>query len=231
MHKTVHPLCGTSKVAVERMDFFVIRRFFAKWKPVEIALLLAMGICLLAGGLLLKEQERLAGQVIRLHVLANSDTEADQALKLQVRDAVLAETERLLDGVESRQEAEMVLRDHLPQLEKIAQQEVNAAKAEYAVWTELEMRDFPTKEYDGFALPAGEYLALRVLIGEGNGQNWWCVAFPPLCTVAASDVAMTALAAGMDEEDVRLIMEEDGYLLKFKCVEWWQMLRRRLENK
>ena len=203
---------------------------FTSWKRVEIALLLALSICLLSGGLSLKQQERLAGQVVRLHVLANSDSAEDQALKLQVRDAVLREAEGLLAGIDSQSAAEEVLRDHLPQLRQAALQTVKEAGAAYGVDAQLAMTNFPTKEYEGFALPAGEYLALRILIGEAAGQNWWCVAFPPLCTAAASDVAVTALAAGMAEEDVRLMVEEDGYVLKFKCVELWQELRRRLET-
>ena len=81
-------------------------------------------------------------------------------------------------------------------------------------------------EYDGFTLPAGEYLALRVIIGEGQGQNWWCVVFPPLCTAASADVPASALAAGFSEEEVNLITEENqGYVLKFKAVEWWETLK------
>lgn len=203
---------------------------FTSWKWIEIALFLALAVCLLSGGMSLKRQERLAGQVVRLHVLANSDSAEDQALKLQVRDAVLQETEALLAGVDSRRAAEEVLQTHLPQLRQAALRTVEEAGAAYGVDAELAVTDFPTKKYEGFALPAGEYLALRILIGEATGQNWWCVAFPPLCTAAASDVAVTALAAGMEAEDVRLMVEEDGYVLKFKCVELWQELRCRLET-
>ena len=78
----------------------------------------------------------------------------------------------------------------------------------------------------GFSLPAGEYLALRILIGAGAGQNWWCVVFPPLCTAASADVPETALAAGLTEDQVSLMTEEDsGYVLKFKAVEWWEQLK------
>lgn len=94
---------------------------------------------------------------------------------------------------------------------------------------ELAETSFPTKEYDGFALPAGEYLALRVLIGEAAGQNWWCVVFPPLCTAAASDVPAVALDAGLTDQEVALITEADeGYILKFKSVELWQTLKAKL---
>jgi len=85
--------------------------------------------------------------------------------------------------------------------------------------------EFPTKEYDGFTLPAGEYLALRVIIGEGVGQNWWCVVFPPVCTTAGVDLPVSALAAGFEEEEIRLVTEEGGYVLKLKTVELWERLR------
>lgn len=201
------------------------------WKPIEIALLAGLAICLLSGGLATQTQKQLADQVVRLHVLANSDSEADQELKLEVRDAVTERTTALLRGISGRQEAETILRQYLPELKQLAQAQVIASGYGYPVDVELAITDFPTKEYDGFALPAGEYLALRVLIGDAAGQNWWCVVFPPLCTAAASDVAVTALAAGLDEEQVRLITEQDGYILKFKAVEWWQRLREVIENK
>ena len=92
----------------------------------------------------------------------------------------------------------------------------------------MELADtaFPTKEYDGFTLPAGNYLALRVIIGEGAGQNWWCVVFPPLCTAAAEEVPAAALSAGLSQEEVGLITEEkQGYVLKFKSVELWEHIQ------
>lgn len=135
---------------------------------------------------------------MRLHVLANSDTEEDQALKLLVRDAVLERATEILEQSADRAEAEIRLRESLPELEAIAEETVRATGYDYAVTAELEDTAFPTKEYDGFSLPAGEYLALRILIGEGVGQNWWCVVFPPLCTAASADVPETALAAGPD---------------------------------
>ena len=195
---------------------------FRLWKTVEIALLVGLVLCV-------NTQNRLAEKVVRLHVLANSDSEADQALKLEVRDAILQRTEALLKESDSRQEAETLLRQHLSELRSLAEQRIAEAGYGYPVDIVLEFAEFPTKEYDGFSLPAGEYLALRVLIGAAAGQNWWCVVFPPLCTTAASDVAVTALAAGMEPKDVQMILEEDGYVLRFKTVEWWQALSQRLE--
>ena len=161
---------------------------------------------------------------------ANSDTEEDQALKLLVRDAVLERATEILEQSADRAEAEIRLWESLPELEAIAEETVRANGYDYAVTAELEDTAFPTKEYDGFSLPAGEYLALRILIGEGAGQNWWCVVFPPLCTAASADVPETALAAGLTEDQVSLMTEEDGgYQLKFKAVELWERLKAALE--
>ena len=193
---------------------------------VELALLLGTAVFLLTGAWALNTQRDLADRVVRLHVLANSDSEEDQALKLLVRDAVLERATALLEQTESRAEAEALLRESLPELETIAEETVRANGYSYAVTAELEDTSFPTKEYDGFSLPAGEYLALRILIGEGAGQNWWCVVFPPLCTAASADVPETALAAGFTEDQVGLMTKEDsGYVLKFKAVEWWEQLK------
>ena len=199
-----------------------------KW--FEIALMLAAASFLVTGALAHGTQQQLADKVVRLHVLANSNSEADQALKLRVRDAVLERTETLLEESAGRREAEGLLRGELLELERIAAEEIAAAGYDYPVTAELTDTEFPTREYDGFTLPAGKYLALRVVIGEGAGRNWWCVVFPPLCAAASADVPAAALAAGLDMEEVRLITEEDrGYILKFKAVEWWETLRARLE--
>lgn len=192
----------------------------------EIALLLGVAVCLLSGAKALHTQDELADKVVRLHVLANSDSEEDQALKLQVRDAVLDRAEALLAQTVSREEAEGKLRGQLLEFERLAEAVVRDSGYDYEVTAELADTEFPTREYEGFTLPAGEYLALRILIGEAAGRNWWCVVFPPLCTAASADVPASAMAAGFTEDEVRLITEEDqGYVLKFKAVEFWETLR------
>ena len=197
-----------------------------KLKFFEIALLIGLAVFLTSGALALRTQDELADKVVRLHVLANSDSEEDQALKLRVRDVVLERATAILEQSADRREAESRLRGQLLELERIAAKEIAAEGYDYPVTVNLENTDFPTKEYDGFTLPAGEYLALRVIIGEGKGRNWWCVVFPPLCTAASADVPASALAAGFSEEEVRLITEENqGYVLKFKAVEWWETLK------
>jgi len=165
--------------------------------------------------------------MIRLHVIANSDEDADQVLKLQVRDRVLTLAEDILRSADSREAAIAQLEAELPAVESAAAREIARQGYHYGVTAQLERAEFPRKTYDGFALPAGEYTALRVVIGEGKGQNWWCVVFPPLCTTAATDRAETAIAAGWEQDDLDLVTEENtGYVLKFRSLELWETIRR-----
>ena len=202
-----------------------------KLRQLEIALLIGVAAALIWGAGSLGTQRELADRVVRLHVLANSDSEADQALKLKVRDQILKVAEPVLEDSSDREEARAALSAALPELEQAAEETIAAAGYDYSVTARLEETSFPTREYDGFALPAGEYLALRVVIGAGAGQNWWCVVFPPLCAAASADVPTVAVAAGLSEDQVSLITEADqGYQLKFKAVEWWSTLRQKLEG-
>ena len=147
----------------------------------ELALLLALAVTLLWGAWSLHRQDDLQEKMIRLHVIANSDSDADQTLKLCVRDAVLCRAEEILRQSADMTEARARLRDSLPDIGDAAAQELAAQGSGYSVSVALEDTEFPRKTYDGFALPTGEYLALRVVIGAGEGRNWWCVMFPPLC--------------------------------------------------
>lgn len=197
---------------------------------IEIALFVGIAAALLWGIGAVRTQQEISDKVVRLHVVANSDSEEDQALKLRVRDAILARTTALLEASDDRSEAEGLIRGQLLELEDIAAREITAAGYDYSVEARLAELDFPTREYESFTLPAGNYLALQVVIGEGEGKNWWCVVFPPLCTAAAAEVPASALAAGFSEEEVRLITEEDrGYVLKFKTLEWLEMLKEKLK--
>ena len=201
-----------------------------KLKLLEIALMLgARALLVPSGALALQTGDQLAEKVVRLHVIANSDSDADQALKLQVRDRVLERAEALLRQCESRQDAEKLLESRLFELRRIALEEIRDNGFDYDAVVRLTEMDFPTREYDSFTLPAGKYLALRVVIGEGAGRNWWCVVFPPLCAAASADVPASALAAGLSEEQVGLITESDGYIIKSKLVEFWEQLRNNAE--
>ena len=192
----------------------------------EAALFLAFGLTLTTSVWSSASASALAGQVLRLHVVANSDTQEDQVLKLQVRDAVLEQADLLLEDVTDRGEAEAVLSQQLQALAEAGAAVVAGAGYDYPVTVSLEDCWFPTKVYDGFSLPAGTYRALRIVIGEGGGQNWWCVVFPPLCLGSVTEeVASTAAQAGLSEDQVSLITGRDGgYVVKFKLMEWWDSL-------
>ena len=188
----------------------------------ELALLVGVALAALLGARLDGAQAALADQVLRLHVLANSDSAEDQALKLQVRDRVLEEAARYLEQAADRDEAEELLRAHLYELAAAGAEAVGEAGYDYPVTASLaEDCWFPTKTYTDFALPAGQYTALRVEIGAGAGQNWWCVVFPPLCLGSVSEtVEETAAEAGLTEDQMSLITGEDeGYVVKFKAIE------------
>lgn len=193
----------------------------ARW---EWALLIAILVSFAWGAWADRTQQQLSDKVLRLHVLANSDSEADQALKLKVRDSVLEAASAILADCPDRETAEQRLSAALPEIENAARARIAAEGGEQTVTAELRPTVFPTREYEDFTLPAGEYLALRVVLGEGEGHNWWCVVFPPLCAETTSSLSQTAMAAGLTEEEVALITESDGYQLKFKAVELWEKL-------
>lgn len=195
------------------------RQRLRRW---ELALMLGIAFAALIGPWLGAQRAELAQKVVRLHVVANSDREEDQALKLQVRDAVLRQVEPLLRD-KDRAESLAILRDTLPELGQAAADAVAQAGYRYPVRLSVEEAWFPTKEYQDFALPAGTYTALRVELGEARGKNWWCVVFPPLCL---GSVTQQAAQAGFTQDELGLITGEDeGYMIRFKLMEWWEELK------
>ena len=175
------------------------------------------------------QQTDLAEKVLRLHVVASSDTAADQALKLKVRDRVLETARPLLTESKNAAEAEAVLTENLPALTEAAQREVRSRGCSDAVTVTLEDAWFPTRTYGTVALPAGTYRALRVVIGAGEGHNWWCVVFPSLCLPAVSETSLRT--AGLSGEDIALLTEESPrYVFRFKTIEWWEELKHSLSR-
>ncbi|MBR5791947.1 MAG: stage II sporulation protein R [Ruminiclostridium sp.] len=170
------------------------------------------------------QQGELADQIIRLHVIANSDSAADQALKLRVRDEVLLQAEDLLQGSESPQEAASILEDNLTALTHAAAQAARQAGQPCAVRVCLDETWFPTKNQGKLTLPAGEYQALRVILGQGEGKNWWCVVFPSLAMPAVSEESVPV--GGFTGEEYALITEANqSYVFRFKALEWWGMCK------
>lgn len=182
--------------------------------------LLLGAVCVLSAAVLAeREQRALSEKLIRLHVIAASDSEADQSMKLLVRDAVLAEIGE--QDWTSREEAAAWLTDRLPALEAAAEETLRASGSAQTAAVTLSREHYPTRNYPGFSLPAGEYLSLRVVIGEGEGKNWWCVVYPSLCSAAQSELPAKAASAGFSDREIRLITADtDGVKLKFKLLEW-----------
>ena len=185
--------------------------------PWEAAALLALCAALVLGLWAERRQTALSEHVIRLHVIAASDSAADQAEKLRVRDAVLSLAGERLSGTADADAAAEALRGALPDIAALAAQ-VSGRSAR----AELGRESYPTRTYEGFSLPAGTYTSLRVTLGEGAGRNWWCVVYPPLCTAAAEEIRQTA---ALPEEDLRLISGKDGEVVfRFRVIEWWEKL-------
>ena len=169
-------------------------------------------------------EEKIYDSVVRLHVLANSDSEADQALKLKVRDAILAHTSPKVIDSKSREEAISILQGELEEIKRIAREVVASEGYSYTVDVTLTIEEYPTRNYESMSFPSGEYVSLRVLIGEAAGQNWWCVLFPPLCLSSATEKIKNEeafIAVGLNSDQYKIITETDGttYYLRFKLLE------------
>ena len=180
----------------------------------ETAALLALSLCLCAGAWGQGRQADISGALVRLHVLAASDAPEEQALKLRVRDAVLDYLRPALAEAENAEEAKTILRQDL---DGIARAAAGAAEGR-TVRVSLSREAYPTRAYEGFTLPAGRYDSLRVVLGEGEGHNWWCVVFPPLCLSAAEAEPMQSV---MSPGGFALVCDGEGCTLRFKTVELW----------
>ncbi len=189
---------------------------------VTLAIFILIGI-LLVGVLPTHGESEIYDSVLRLHVLANSDSEYDQSLKLMVRDGVLEEASRLTADCKTRDEAVEVLRGSLDSVKAAAKQVIEREGASYDVTVTLGEEEYPTKNYESICFPSGRYMSLRVCIGESEGQNWWCVLFPNLCLSAATkkDAEAAFVQAGLTPEQYKIVTETNGvkYKLRFKFLE------------
>ncbi len=187
----------------------------------ETALLIALSLTTLAALWAQGRQNSLSEKLVRFHVIAVSDDEYEQQLKLRVRDAVLEYISPKLEEAESSTQAREILAAELDNIREAAQ----TVSEGRGVTVTLTRENYPTKSYEGFTLPAGEYESLRVILGEGKGHNWWCIVFPPVCLSAAQ---ADTVEQQLGEEDFRLISEEEGYELRFKALELWGELVEKL---
>lgn len=161
---------------------------------------------------------------LRLHILANSDSPADQALKLKIRDAVLSHSGELFSGCDTRQKMVSAAQEQLSDIQRIAEQTAMHNGHDLPVTVSVTDMFFETRRYDNVLLPAGTYTAVRIELGEAAGKNWWCVLYPPLCVSAAQ--------TGFTEEEAQisdsLLQQEElpRYRVRLAVVEWWESLCR-----
>ena len=196
------------------------------YKRILTLSILAALALLVFGVLPVHGEEEIYNKVVRLHVLANSDSEEDQAVKLAVRDAILNVTVPLLQDCQTREEAVLLLEENRELLTQTAQTVLHEQGFDDAVHIEMGLEDYPTRTYDSLCFPAGEYVSMRVELGDAEGQNWWCCLFPPLCLDTATVGKQTAedacISVGFTPTQYKIITESDKpvYRARFKILEW-----------
>ncbi len=171
-------------------------------------------------------QSSIAGKVIRFHVLANSDNDLDQKVKLKVRDSVGRYMEELLKDSKGIDETRQIIRDHLYDITKVANNILEEEGMEYRGIASLTHSNFPRKEYEGYVFPEGEYEALRIVLGKGEGHNWWCVMYPNLCF--SSSIYKTnkrewkKFKQELTPKEYRKIMESGNFTIGWKFLEYFK---------
>lgn len=200
-----------------------------KLKAIEISALAALIFTVIMAVSFENTCSGVREKVLRLHVIANSDSIGDQSLKYAVRDAILSEGEGIFSGSETASEAEGRISQNILFLKETAERVVDSEGYGYSVNVDIGRTYFPTKEYGDVTLPAGYYNAVRVIIGEGKGKNWWCVMFPPLCIPAASEKSPD-LDDILTEKEIQLVNGSEKYELRFWFVEKYYELKRKFMN-
>lgn len=196
---------------------------FLRALALALSISLALSLCGFAG-----ECNEIRGRVLRLHVLANSDSEEDQALKLKVRDTIVETAAGLFDTAGNEAEALEQAKKRLPEIEAAAQQRVYDEGYDYEVHATLVNMYFTTRQYETVTLPAGFYDALRITIGSGEGHNWWCVVFPPMCVSAATQAA--ELSDVLEPEQEEIVTSPQKYEVRFKIVEVFEGIGRQFSE-
>ncbi|MEE1127493.1 MAG: stage II sporulation protein R [Acutalibacteraceae bacterium] len=168
--------------------------------------------------------DKIKDDVLRLHIRANSDNDFDQELKLKVRDRILNDTGDMFYKIMTYEEAVEKTENALPTIIESAKDEIKNQGYDYDVKASLGYSYFSTRHYDGYTLPAGNYMALNVEIGEGKGQNWWCVMFPSICLSSA-----TKLDDKLDKDEIEVITDYSGYKVQFKLIELYENIKQKLK--
>ena len=166
--------------------------------------------------------ERIASEIIRFHVLANSDSSSDQELKMEIKTEVLLGLEGKLDGLSSIQQTRWVLENNLEYIKNIAKEVVYKNGYDFDVRVGIRHMDFPQTVYNNMTLPAGEYEALQIIVGEGTGQNWWCVMFPMLCFIDSAKGDATVEMQLFLSNILTSKEYEEIFDVRLRSVEWWR---------
>ncbi|MDE6762052.1 MAG: stage II sporulation protein R [Oscillospiraceae bacterium] len=192
-------------------------------KTAELAMLMGMAFSVFCAGFcgFAENYRDITETVFRLHILANSDSEKDQSLKLLVRDAVLEENSAVFEGCLSAEEAAEAAEKHMDEIKSTAERVLAENCAGYGAECSVAKMRFDDRVYDNITMPAGEYLALRVTLGEAEGKNWWCVMFPPLCLPAVSGEAAEEV---FSPEELELLEAHKSYECRFYFLELLEKL-------
>lgn len=199
---------------------------FNKIKAVNFFTVLTLCLLLLFCILPIHGEREVYNRVLRFHVIANSDSDLDQGLKLEVRDAVLEYTAPLLGEAESREEAVEIITEHKRKIEAVAKGVLESRGCEKSVSLDVCTERYPTKDYESFCFPSGSYLSVKVMIGEAEGKNWWCVLFPRLCTDMATAEEEQFIAVGFTPDQYKIITESENatYKIRFRLLEFFEEL-------
>lgn len=193
-------------------------------KRIEIAAFLAFS-AVIAFSLITFEGdcESVRESCFRLHIIANSNTDEDQSLKLLVRDSVLQNTKDIFNSAQNKDEAVLLCKENISEIEKISNSVIKENGYDYKIKIEVGKSFFPTRTYENYTLPAGKYDALRIIIGNGEGKNWWCVMFPSLCLPAAKK--KNSLSDVLTKDEIALIESNPKYEIRFWIIEKIESLK------
>ena len=201
-----------------------MKKKITRIKKFDIALIIAMIFTLVFCGIkgFANELDDVSYKVVRLHILANSDSVEDQDLKLEVRDAILKNANEIFEQSTSRNNSEQIIINNMDEIQNIAQEVVTSNGYDYDVKCSLVNMYFTKRVYDTITMPEGYYDALRITIGEAKGHNWWCVIYPQLCLSPSIDKDSLE---NFSDEEIEMLQNPKKYKVKFKCVELYKKFK------
>ncbi|MFI3227315.1 MAG: stage II sporulation protein R [Clostridia bacterium] len=194
-----------------------------KFLKSELALILALFITLTYTAFATNSYQQISNKVIRFHILANSDTDFDQQLKLDVKDQVFAYISDLTANCDTTEQAFEIISQNIEEINTLSSQIIAQKGYSYLATTTLDYEFYPQKSYDDFSLPSGYYTGIKIEIGQSEGHNWWCVLFPPLCNQTAYDTK------NLNSDDLDLISSQD-YEFRFKFVDIFSQIKHQIND-